>query len=90
MAACGSGGFGLGYKDLTLTAKQRAVVQWLRKKWVFEGMVLPVIADLVGLPSLPACLPGEIYKDANFYDAICDIVENVSSANVDDQLVLTS
>jgi len=70
-------GFGNGYKDTGLTAEERRVVHDLRLKWVFEGMIIPIISDKLGLANLPACLPGEMYANTNFYPKIEALVEAI-------------
>ena len=76
-------GFGNGYKDTGLTAEERRVVRDLRMKWVFEGMIFPIIADRLSLAQVPACLPGEIYEESGFYTKVDEFVAAVRAERAD-------
>lgn len=76
-------GFGNGYKDTGLSAEERRVVRDLRMKWVFEGMIFPIIADKLGLAQVPACLPGEIYEESGFYTKVDEFVAAVRAERAD-------
>jgi hypothetical protein len=76
-------GFGNGYKDTGLSAEERRIVRDLRMKWVFEGMIIPIIADKLGLGQVPACLPGEIYAESGFYTKVDEFVAAVRKERAD-------
>jgi len=70
-------GFGNTFKDAALTTAQKKVVRDLRMKWVFEGMIVPIIAKKLGMAQVPACLAGEIYANDKIYTKIEDFVEGI-------------